>query len=108
MAKAREINETEEALRVLQAFNAWWVDKPFRNPPFRRLAFHASHSLLLNKDLRRAILLSGPRRVGKTTVLMQIAEDLVRQGVERCHGPPDRIQLGSADRIREECSHLHG
>ncbi len=83
MAKPRELNEADEALRVLQAFNPWWADKPFRNPEFRRLAFHASWALLVGSDLRRAILLSGPRRVGKTTVLMQVAEELVQQGIER-------------------------
>ncbi len=83
MTQSRDIHEGDEALRVLQAFNPWWTDKPFRNPDFRRLAFHASRSLLVETNLRRAILLSGPRRVGKTTVLMQIAEDLVQRGVER-------------------------
>ena len=51
-------------------------------PEFRRLAFDACRSYLANTGLRRAVLLSGPRRVGKTTVLQQMAQALVRQGDE--------------------------
>ncbi|MFQ5661062.1 MAG: ATP-binding protein [Gammaproteobacteria bacterium] len=49
-------------------------------PEFRRLAFEASRIYLKDTSLRRAILLSGPRRVGKTTILQQIADDLIQGG----------------------------
>lgn len=69
-----------EILSVLNGFNPWWSARPFFVPEFRRLAFGACRDYLENRDLRRAVLLSGPRRVGKTTVLQQIAQALVKQG----------------------------
>ena len=49
-------------------------------PPFRRLAFDACRRYLEDTSLRRAVLMSGPRRVGKTTVLQQMAQALVKKG----------------------------
>lgn len=72
--------EDAAALRVLQGFNPWWLGQPSATPAFRRLAFDACRSLLAAEKLRRAILLSGPRRVGKTTVLQQLAEALIAEG----------------------------
>ena len=60
--------DRDEALRVLSGFNPWWAERPFQDEPFRRLAFHACRKYLQDSTLRRALLLSGPRRVGKTTI----------------------------------------
>jgi hypothetical protein len=46
------------------------------------LAFDACRVYFDNPTLRRAVLLSGPRRVGKTTVLYQLAEALLGEGLE--------------------------
>jgi len=72
--------EQDEILGVLQGFNPWWRGADFAAPPFKRLAFHACRRYLLDEELRRAVLLSGPRRVGKTTILHQMAAELVAQG----------------------------
>lgn len=78
-----------EIVRVLHGFNPWWSGKPCRLPDFKRLAFGACRSFLENHQLRRAVLLSGPRRVGKTTVLQQIAMSLVEEG----HNPTSILYL---------------
>ncbi len=78
-----------EIISVLNGFNPWWSAKPFFVPEFHRLAFAACRIYLDNKDLRRAILLSGPRRVGKTTVLQQTARALVDSG----HDPKSILYL---------------
>ena len=70
--------DEEEALRVLTGFNPWWARKPFHLESFHRLAFQACRKYLSDTSLRRAILLSGPRRVGKTTILFQLATDLLK------------------------------
>ncbi|MDY6949899.1 MAG: ATP-binding protein [Thermodesulfobacteriota bacterium] len=75
------LNRTE-IITVQNGFNPWWSARPFVVPEFRRLAFEACTSYLANTGLRRAVLLSGPRRVGKTTVLQQMAQALVQQGDE--------------------------
>lgn len=110
---AAELVPRTESLRVMQAFNPWWSGKPTRIPPFRRLAYYESRSYFLNRELRRATLLSGPRRVGKTTILMQMAEDLVAAGIEGSsilylsldHPVIKLISLREALRIYHESTH---
>ncbi|MBI4686935.1 MAG: ATP-binding protein [Nitrospirae bacterium] len=70
----------DEVLNVLQGFNPWWANKSYAVPDFRRIAFEACRKYLEDTSLKRAVLLSGPRRVGKTTVLLQIADELVKSG----------------------------
>jgi predicted AAA+ superfamily ATPase len=77
-----QLIEHQELVSVLQGFNPWWAGRALPVPAFRRLAFEACRTYLTNPTLKRAVLLSGPRRVGKTTVLYQLAEDLLAGGVE--------------------------
>lgn len=70
----------EEILGVLHGFNPWWIAKDPTLPEFRRLAFYIASKYLDDPALRRAILLAGPRRVGKSTILNQIAADKVSAG----------------------------
>lgn len=71
--------DQSEVLSVLQGFNPWWRGQPSEPPAFKRIAFQVCRGLLAERALRRAVLLSGPRRVGKTTILMQIAHALYRE-----------------------------
>jgi predicted AAA+ superfamily ATPase len=71
-----------ETLRILQGFNPWWSGQAAEVPSFRRLAFSVCSKYLQDPELRRAVLLNGPRRVGKTTILNQIANDLVSEGTD--------------------------
>lgn len=71
-----------EVLRVLHGYNPWWQGAPFQSRPFKRLAFHACKAYLQEESLQRAVLLSGPRRVGKSTILGQLAETLISEGAE--------------------------
>ncbi|HET8797371.1 MAG TPA: ATP-binding protein [Thermoanaerobaculia bacterium] len=72
----------EEVLDVLHGFNPWWTGKQEAIPPFRRLAFFIGRKHLEDSSLRRAILLAGPRRVGKSTILLQLAADRIAAGAE--------------------------
>src|SRR5438874_2199162 len=74
--------DMNEVRRVLQGFNPWWSGRPYDLPEFQRLAFGVCRRHLKDAKLRRALLLSGPRRVGKTTILLQIADFLVRSKVD--------------------------
>ena len=51
-------------------------------PKFRRIAFQVCSDFLAQTSLKRAIHLSGPRRVGKTTILLQVAEALLNGGAD--------------------------
>ena len=72
--------DSNEVRRMIQGFNPWWAGKPVAAPKFQRLAFGVCLRQLEDKSSRRAILLSGPRRVGKTTILVQLAESLIKKG----------------------------
>lgn len=69
-----------EIVRVLDRFNPWWTGRAHPIPTFQRLALHVCRRYLLDESLRRGVMLIGPRRVGKSTILNQIAASLVKSG----------------------------
>ncbi len=69
---------------VLMEMNPWWEDPGIRPAKeegciYRRLLQGKLKSQLLSED-QRAIVLRGPRRVGKTILLIQTAEDILELG----------------------------
>lgn len=75
----------ENILKLLYSYNPWWRDgvlpKEFSRP-IRRFAYNEASKVLLHTDLKRYVVLSGARRVGKTTILYQMIEDLLAKGVK--------------------------
>jgi predicted AAA+ superfamily ATPase len=78
-ARATVINEAA-VLEVMQGLNPWWRGALPDVPSFRRTGYYAARLLLDDPHIRRAILLSGLRQVGKSTILRQLAVDLVAEG----------------------------
>lgn len=76
----KDFFDRSEVLNVLHGFNPWWSSRPYSVPDFKRLAYQTCRTYLEDSTLKRAILLSGPRRVGKTTILMQLADGLIEAG----------------------------
>ncbi|HET8759969.1 MAG TPA: ATP-binding protein [Nitrospiria bacterium] len=74
----KDLVDRAEIIAVLHGFNPWWSGRPVRVPEFRRLAYNACRRYLGHPTLQRAILLSGPRRVGKTTILQQVVDGLIK------------------------------
>ena len=76
--------------------NPWWtagkgIDSDIQAWPKR--AYFASFLRLVNAlDVRRAVVVIGPRRVGKTVMLMQAVQSLLDQGV-----PGSRILVAQMD-----------
>lgn len=70
------IIDQNELLGVIRGYNPWWREAEQEVPRFKRIAYDKCLQYLLHPTLKRAVLLAGPRRVGKTTVLRQIANDL--------------------------------
>ncbi len=63
---------------VLELLNPWWKEKTISKElalPYRRKAFPKIKKLL---DLRQIVVLSGLRRVGKSTLMYQLIEDLLK------------------------------
>ncbi|MDI6809018.1 MAG: ATP-binding protein [Candidatus Eisenbacteria bacterium] len=72
-----------QILDVLRRQNHWWQTSKVMEdlaPPFRRLAFHEIQTFLRHPELKRAVVLSGARRVGKTVLLHQLAQDAIAEG----------------------------
>jgi predicted AAA+ superfamily ATPase len=78
------ITSKEGILKVLKAYNPWWTTgimnpKMFRT--YKRFAFYEAMKWLEQRDLRRTVVLTGARRVGKTTIQYQIVEALLNRDV---------------------------
>jgi len=74
----------EQVIKALRQYNLWW-----RNPaaikeeskPQKRIAYYEALKMIQHKTLRRFAVLSGARRVGKTTIMYQMIENLIDEGV---------------------------
>lgn len=73
----------KQVLERIQFENPWWVDgkieSDFDDMP-RRLYFELFKPLVYEEEIRRAIVLMGPRRVGKTVMLYHMIHDLITHG----------------------------
>ena len=74
--------DSQRIYAVLDGFNPWWKGPTVPVPEYRRLAYYACRRFMDDPALKRAVLLSGAWRVGKTTVLLQVASALVAEGRE--------------------------
>jgi predicted AAA+ superfamily ATPase len=80
----RDVFDQERLSPALDSFlrdgNPWWEGKPGpRLPPYQRWAFRTTLRKL-NSGLAPAVVLRGPRQVGKTTLQLQIIENLLSAG----------------------------
>lgn len=79
-----EFASESNILELLYFYNPWWktgvVEKSF-DKPMKRLPFYEGYKALLNESVRRAVLLSGARRTGKTTILYQTVSALLKENV---------------------------
>ena len=72
----------EEIVAVLAQFNPWWRGEAIADlPKWRRAAFRELHAWLTAPPAPRAVMLSGARQIGKTTLMLQAADALLRAGV---------------------------
>jgi predicted AAA+ superfamily ATPase len=88
------IGETQ-VIKVLQKYNPWWRNANTINDvtkPQKRVAFIEAMKILEHPTIRRFPVLSGARRVGKSTIMYQMIESLLLRGV-----PPRNILYVSFD-----------
>ncbi len=74
----------ENILSILTSFNEWWKTSmvpPALLKPFKRGVYYTCKKAFTN-PLRRIVVMSGARRTGKTTVVYQIIDDLLKNGVK--------------------------
>lgn len=71
-----------ELFSVLQQFNPWWTGAPIVDlPNWQRFAARLIWQWATDADNKRALLLTGARQVGKTTLLRQTIRQLLSTGV---------------------------
>lgn len=89
------ITSKESILKVLTAYNPWWKTgnvNPKMTKTYKRFAFYEAMKRLTDKDIRRSVVLTGTRRVGKTTIQYQMIQALLEMGVA-----PQKIVFISMD-----------
>lgn len=89
------ITSKESVLKVLAAYNPWWKTGSVNAKmakTYKRFAFHEAMKWLDQTDIRRTVMLTGTRRVGKTTIQYQMIEALLARGVA-----PQKIVFISMD-----------
>ena len=76
------IASKDELFSVLRQYNPWWSGGRFPDlPTWRRAAFREISAWAENPPAGRALLLSGARQVGKTTLYLQVIDELLNNGV---------------------------
>ncbi len=78
------ITTKEQILKVLRAFNPWWATGAVHAnflKEYRRFAYYEAMNRLDQTDIRRTVVLTGTRRVGKTTIEYQMIDTLIKRGV---------------------------
>ncbi len=89
------ITTKDSVLKVLTAYNPWWktgVVNPKMTRAYKRFAFYEAMKRLNEQAIRRIVVLTGTRRVGKTTIEYQMIESLLASGVR-----PQKIVFISMD-----------
>ena len=75
--------DKEELIGILSQFNPWWKNQPIPDlPSWKRAAFGDLYNWVSKPPVARAIMLSGARQIGKTTLLIQVIEQLLQNKVE--------------------------
>lgn len=91
----REIS-SEDIIRRIRAENPWWEEMHCITSPISELRPRPYHSLFVplvkSLSVRRAVVLMGPRRVGKTVMIHHTVQSLIDGGV-----PPESICYFSVD-----------
>lgn len=74
----------EQVIKVLRQYNPWWRTPSAakeESKPQKRLAYYETLKMMRHQSIRRFTILSGVRRVGKTTIMYQLIENLIEEGI---------------------------
>ena len=82
-----------DILSVLRQYNPWWSGTRIPDlPTWRRAAFNEIDLWLRQPPAHRALLVSGARQVGKTTLMLQACDTLIAAQV-----PPQNVLYATFD-----------
>lgn len=69
----------DELMEILSQFNLWWRDESIPDLSlWRRNIQKQVRSWINSPSIQRALMISGARQVGKTTLILQVIDDLLR------------------------------
>lgn len=75
-----------EIIKRIQLENPWWGDKPSIDDYFKQMkprAYLATfYDLITERSVKRATVLMGPRRVGKTVMIYHTVQKLIDSGID--------------------------
>lgn len=76
---------TEKILERLRYENPWWITQQIPevfSSMQKRLYFNLFYPHIIEQRVKRAVVLMGPRRIGKTVILYHSIEQLMRDGID--------------------------
>jgi len=76
---AEDFINNSEVYSILSRYNPWWNSQNISIPSVKRSVFQEIKKWILNPPTERAIVISGARQVGKTTLIQQIIYDLINK-----------------------------
>jgi uncharacterized protein len=74
----------EKIIERLRYENPWWVTKTIPElyrTMSKRLYFNLFYPFVVEKEIKRAVVLMGPRRVGKTVMMFHTIDQLIQENV---------------------------
>lgn len=79
--------------KILVRFNPWWrLEEISDLPLWHRASFREFFSWVYDPPVQRAVLLTGARQIGKTTLMLQAVKALLKKGI-----PPSNILYATFD-----------
>ncbi|MHB8421306.1 MAG: ATP-binding protein [Leptospirales bacterium] len=70
--------------KILARFNPWWREDTISElPEWHRASFGEFFSWVSDPPVHRAVLLTGARQIGKTTLMLQAVSQLLKRGIPR-------------------------
>jgi predicted AAA+ superfamily ATPase len=87
--KVLSVIPTFKIIERLHYENPWWISKEIHSEyklMSRRLYFDLFYPFIKETDIKRAVVLMGPRRVGKTVMMFHSIDQLITDGI-----PPQKI-----------------
>lgn len=82
--KISNVIPTAKIIERLHYENPWWISKDIHaeyKSMSRRLYFNLFYPFVQETDIKRAVVLMGPRRVGKTVMLLHSIDQLMIDGI---------------------------
>lgn len=83
----------DDISKILVRFNPWWRREEIADlPAWHRASFREFFSWVSDPPVHRAVLLTGARQIGKTTLMLQAVRALLKKGI-----PPSNILYATFD-----------